>query len=642
MYNYILPDGNKKQYPKLIDGLTFAKDISNSLAKKAVAIKVNGNLHDLSDIIEDQSEVEIITRDHPDSLELIRHDCAHILAEAVQELFPDTQVTIGPVIENGFYYDFAREESFKLDDFDRIEKKMHEIISRNMPFEKKEVSYEEAYDMFSKKNEGYKLELLEAIPKNEKIKLYSQGEWLDLCRGPHMASTGFVGKAFKLMKIAGAYWRGDSNNVMLQRIYGTAFASEKDLNNHLNMLEEAEKRDHRKLGREMDLFHFQEEGPGSVFWHKKGWALFSELVGYMRRRSHRAGYMEVNTPDMLDRSLWEASGHWEKFGENMFTSETPDAKIYALKPMSCPGHVQIFKNGLKSYKELPIKYGEFGKVHRYEPSGALHGLMRVRHFTQDDGHVFITEDQITEECVKIHELILSIYKDFGFSNIVVKFSDRPEKRVGEDAVWDKAEEALKNAVISTNQEFELNPGEGAFYGPKLEYVLRDAIGRDWQCGTLQVDLNLPGRLGSFYIGKDGEKHVPVMLHRAIFGSLERFTGILIEHYSGKLPLWLAPLQVVIATISSNADDYAEDVKKYCDNNGIRVTFDNRNEKINYKIREHSHAKVPIMFIIGDNEVANNTVTIRRLGDNEQKELPFELAVNYLKKECQPPDIDNLS
>ena len=637
MYEYNLLDGSQREFESQITGAELAKSISDSLFKKTIAVKIDGQLSDLSDSLPNGSKIELITKEHPDALELIRHDCAHVLAEAVQEIFPETQVTIGPVIENGFYYDFYREESFKPEDLIKIEKKMHEIISKNRHFEKKEVSRNEAIQIFKDKNEEYKVELISAIPDDQTIKLYSQGDWFDLCRGPHMVSTGQIGKAFKLMKIAGAYWRGDSNNVMLQRIYGTAWSSSEQLNAYLNMLEEAEKRDHRKLGREMDLFHFQEEGPGSVFWHKKGWTLFTELIDYMKRKGQKAGYLEVNTPDMLDRSLWEKSGHWEKFGENMFTSTTPDEKIFALKPMNCPGHVQIFKNGLKSYRELPIKYAEFGKVHRYEPSGALHGLMRVRHFTQDDGHIFLTEEQIKEECVKVHELILSIYKDFGFDNIVVKFSDRPEKRVGDDSIWDKAEKALIDAVETTNQKYELNPGEGAFYGPKLEYVLRDAIGRDWQCGTLQVDFNLPGRLGSFYIGSDGEKHVPVMLHRAIFGSLERFTGILIEHYAGRLPLWISPTQIVIVTISSQADDYAKEVLEYCQNNNLRAEVDLRNEKISYKIREHISVKIPLLFVIGQKEIEDKTVTIRELGNTEQKTLSLTDAVSEIKMKALPPD-----
>ncbi|MFL2817768.1 MAG: threonine--tRNA ligase [Alphaproteobacteria bacterium] len=637
MYKYILLDGSQREFNKQITGLELAKSISDSLTKKIIAIKINNELSDLNDLLPNNSKIELITKSHAEALSLIRHDCAHVLAEAVQTIFPNTQVTIGPVIENGFYYDFFREESFKPEDLSVIEKKMHEIISRNERFEKKEVSRDEAIKIFQEKGEEYKVELIKDIPENDSIKIYSQGTWFDLCRGPHMSSTGQIGKAFKLMKIAGAYWRGDSKNVMLQRIYATAWTNMDELNSYINMLEEAEKRDHRKLGREMDLYHFQEEGPGSVFWHKKGWKLFTELIDYMKRKGLKAGYLEVNTPDMLDRSLWEKSGHWEKFGDNMFTSITPDEKIFALKPMNCPGHVQIFKNGLKSYRELPIKYAEFGKVHRYEPSGALHGLMRVRHFTQDDGHIFLTEEQIKDECIKVHELILSIYKDFGFENIVVKFSDRPEKRVGDDNIWDKAEKALMEAVDSTNQKYELNPGEGAFYGPKLEYVLRDAIGRDWQCGTLQVDFNLPGRLGSFYIGSDGEKHVPVMLHRAIFGSLERFTGILIEHYAGKLPLWISPVQVVILTISSQSDEYAQTIHNFCLKHAIRAELDIRNEKISYKIREHISVKIPILFIIGQKEIEDKTVTIREIGNNEQVTLSLEDAVSQIKDRAVPPD-----
>lgn len=638
MYKYTLLDGSQREFNKQISGLELAKSISDSLAKKIIAIKINNELSDLNDLLPNNSKIELITKSHAEALSLIRHDCAHVLAEAVQSIFPETQATIGPVIENGFYYDFYRKESFKPEDLSVIEKKMHEIVSRNERFEKKEVSRDEAIKIFQEKGEEYKVELIKDIPENDSIKIYLQGSWFDLCRGPHMPSTGQIGKAFKLMKIAGAYWRGDSNNVMLQRIYATAWTNMDELNSYINMLEEAEKRDHRKLGREMDLYHFQEEGPGSVFWHKKGWKLFTELIDYMKRKGLKAGYLEVNTPDMLDRSLWEKSGHWEKFGDNMFTSKTPDEKIFALKPMNCPGHVQIFKNGLKSYRELPIKYAEFGKVHRYEPSGALHGLMRVRHFTQDDGHIFLTEEQIKDECIKVHELILSIYKDFGFENIVVKFSDRPEKRVGDDSIWDKAEKALMDAVDSTNQKYELNPGEGAFYGPKLEYVLRDAIGRDWQCGTLQVDFNLPGRLGSFYIGSDGEKHVPVMLHRAIFGSLERFTGILIEHYAGKLPLWISPVQVVILTISSQSDEYAQSIHNYCLKHGIRAELDIRNEKISYKIREHISVKIPILFIIGQKETEDKTVTIREIGNNKQETLSFEDAVNQIKDRAIPPDL----
>ncbi len=633
-----MPNGAKQEYDVGISGAEIASYISNSLAKRAVAVKIDGVLSDLSDQILDDCSIEIVCRDDYSALELIRHDCAHVLAEAVQELFPGTQVTIGPVIENGFYYDFAREEPFRPDDLPIIEKKMGEIIARNELFVKEIWSRELVKDTFRKMGEDYKVELVDAIPEGDDIRIYRQGKWFDLCRGPHMPSTAKIGSAFKLMKIAGAYWRGDPRNPMLQRIYGTAWETNKHLSAYLHMLEEAEKRDHRRLGREMDLYHFQEEGPGSVFWHAKGWTLFSELVSYMRRRGQDASYLEVNTPDMLDRSLWETSGHWEKFGENMYTSQTPDKRIFALKPMNCPGHVQVYKNGLKSYRDLPVKLAEFGKVHRYEPSGALHGLLRVRHFTQDDAHIFISDDQITKECIEVHDLILSIYRDFGFKDVRVKFSDRPDVRVGDDDVWDRAETALKDAVASAGQEFELNPGEGAFYGPKLEYVLRDAIGRDWQCGTLQVDLNLPGRLGAFYIGSDGEKYTPVMLHRAIFGSLERFIGILIENHAGHLPLWITPVQVVVATITSEANSYADRVAAACSAAGLRVECDLRNEKINYKVREHSHAKVPAMLVVGAREEGEQSVSVRRLGSKSQTSLGVGEAVEALRKEAMPPDL----
>ncbi len=631
------PDGNKREYNAGITGTELAESISKSLAKKAVALAINGELVDLADEIKADAEVKIITRTDPEALELIRHDCAHVMAEAVQELFPDTQVTIGPVIENGFFYDFAREESFQLDDLEKIEKKMHEIIKRNAPFTKEFWSRDEAKKYFEAKGENYKVELVDAIPEGEDLKMYKQGEWQDLCRGPHMVSTGQIGTGFKLMKLAGAYWRGDSNNAMLQRIYGTAWASDKDLKAHLHMLEEAEKRDHRKLGREMDLFHLQEEAPGSVFWHDKGWTLFQNLINYMRRRQQDWGYLEVNSPDMMERTLWEKSGHWEKFGENMFTTETPDERVFCCKPMNCPGHVQIFKNGLKSYRDLPMKIAEFGKVHRYEPSGALHGIMRVRHFTQDDAHIFCTEEQITDVCVELNKQMLEMYKDFGFEKVVIKFSDRPEKRVGSDEIWDKSEAALKSAVEAAGLEWELNPGEGAFYGPKLEYVLRDAIGRDWQCGTTQVDLNLPGRLGAFYIGEDGEKHVPVMVHRAMFGSLERFTGILIENCSGHFPLWLAPLQVVVAPITSDVDDYAVEVKQKFLEAGFKVEVDLRNEKINRKVREHSLAKVPVILAVGKREQEEKTVSIRRLGSKNQTVTGLDEALANLKEEAISPD-----
>jgi threonyl-tRNA synthetase len=556
----------------------------------------------------------------------------------VQSLYPDTQVTIGPVIENGFYYDFARDESFTPEDLPVIEKKMAEIVASNHPFTVEVWSRDKARNVFAEKGEAFKVELVDAIPEGEDVKIYHQGDWFDLCRGPHMDTTGRIGKGFKLLKIAGAYWRGDSDRPMLQRIYGTAWASEEDLKAYLHQLEEAEKRDHRRLGREMDLFHFQEEAPGAVFWHAKGWALFQSLIGYMRRRQRDWGYLEVNSPDMMERKLWEQSGHWEKFAENMYIAETPDERVYCCKPMNCPGHVQIFKNGLKSYRDLPLRIAEFGKVHRYEPSGALHGLLRVRHFTQDDAHIFCTEDQITEECVKLNEQMLSIYRDFGFEDVRIKFSDRPEKRVGADAVWDKAETALKRAVGAAGLNYELNPGEGAFYGPKLEYVLRDAIGRDWQCGTVQVDLNMPERLGAFYIGPDGEKAVPVMIHRAMFGSLERFTGILMEHYAGHLPLWLAPTQAVVATIVSDADAYAETVLARLKEAGLRVEADLRNEKINYKVREHSVTKVPTMLVVGKREAEEGTVSVRRLGSQKQEVMKLDDAVKMLVDEAVPPDL----
>jgi len=638
MITLTFPDGANREYQSGLTGLDIANSISKSLGKKAVAIKLNSELKDLADPIEGDAKIEIVTREDDAALELIRHDAAHVMAEAVQELFPGTQVTIGPVIDNGFYYDFAREEPFHLDDLEKIEKKMRQIIQRNDPFTKEIWSRDQAKEFFADKGETYKVELIDMIPEGEDLRIYRQGDWLDLCRGPHMNSTGKVGSAFKLLKLAGAYWRGDSDREMLQRIYGTAWASDKELKQYLFMLEEAEKRDHRRLGREMDLYHFQEEAPGSVFWHPKGWTMFQSLINYMRRKQTQAGYTEVNSPDLMDKGLWETSGHWEKFGENMFTSQTPDERIYALKPMNCPGHVQIFKNGLKSYRDLPAKIAEFGKVHRYEPSGALHGLLRVRSFTQDDAHIFCTREQITEECVIVNDLILSIYRDFGFEDVRIKYSDRPETRVGEDDVWDEAESALKTAVDAAGLDYELNPGEGAFYGPKLEYVLRDAIGRDWQCGTLQVDLNLPGRLGAFYIAQDGEKYTPVMLHRAMFGSLERFAGILVEHYAGHFPLWLSPLQVVVCTITSDADEYGAQVVEKLRAAGLHAQADFRNEKINYKVREHSVGKVPVLFVCGMREAEEQTVSIRRLGSREQASLPLSEAISQLVEEATPPDL----
>ena len=630
------PDGNKKEVDKGINGLELASQISKSLAKESVAIKINNEIKDISLPINSDASVAILKRDSEEALELIRHDCAHVMAEAVQELFPGTQVTIGPAIENGFYYDFARDEPFTVADLPKIEKKMHDIIQRNKNFIREVWSKEESIKHFKDKGENYKVELINDLPDNEEISIYKQGDWLDLCRGPHMVSTKQIGKAFKLMKVAGAYWRGDSSNTMLTRIYGTAWATEKDLEQHLLQIEEAEKRDHRKLGREMDLFHFQEEAPGAVFWHPKGWTLFQSLINYMRNRQDKAGYVETNTPDMMDKSLWETSGHWDKFSDMMFRTEAKDDKIYAIKPMNCPGAVEIFKQGLKSYRDLPFLLSEFGKVHRYEPSGALHGLMRVRAFTQDDAHIFCTEDQITQESKTVCDLILSIYKDFGFDNVRIKFSDRPEKRVGDDAIWDKAEAALMQAMEATGLEYTLNPGEGAFYGPKLEFVLRDAIGRDWQCGTLQVDLNLPGRLGATYIGEDGNKKIPVMLHRALFGSLERFTGILIEHYAGHLPFWLSPLQAVIATITSDTDEYAYEVQKVLVSKGIRAEIDTRNEKIGYKIREHSNSKVPAIIAVGKKEAQDKTVSVRRIGSSETKTFKLEDIVTSLSKEAKSP------
>ena len=636
------PDGAKRAVQAGTTGLDVAKSIAPSLAKRSVAMSLNGKLADLAAPIKADAAIKFLTREDKEALELIRHDAAHVMAQAVQELYPGTQVTIGPVIDNGFYYDFAREEPFTPEDLPKIEAKMREIVARDAPFSCEVVDRKAAKKLFADKGETFKLELIDAIPEGDEIKLYSQREWLDLCRGPHMTSTGKVGKGFKLLKIAGAYWRGDSTRPMLQRIYGTAWASEDDLKAYLHQLEEAEKRDHRRLGREMDLFHFQEEAPGAVFWHPKGWALFTALIAYMRRRQNAWGYVEVNSPDMLERKLWELSGHWEKFAENMYIAETPDERIYCCKPMNCPGHVQIFKHGLKSYRDLPLRLAEFGKVHRYEPSGALHGLLRVRHFTQDDAHIFCTEDQITEECVKLNEQMLSIYRDFGFTDVRIKFSDRPDKRVGSDEVWDKAEAALKRAVEAAGLDYELNPGEGAFYGPKLEYVLRDAIGRDWQCGTIQVDLNMPMRLGAFYIGPDGEKTVPVMIHRAMFGSLERFTGILIEHYAGHLPLWLAPVQAVVATIVSDADVYAVEVLEALHKAGLRAEADLRNEKINYKVREHSLAKVPILLVVGKREAEERTVSVRRLGSQEQQVMKLDAAVKLLVDEAVPPDLREAS
>ncbi|MFK4819345.1 threonine--tRNA ligase [Ochrobactrum quorumnocens] len=645
------PDGSVREYNAATTGAELAESISKSLAKKAVAYAVDGTVRDLSDPLGASGAIEILTREDPRSLELIRHDTAHVLAEAVQELFPGTQVTIGPVIENGFYYDFARNEPFTPDDLPVIEKKMREIIQRNKPFTKQVWSREKAKQVFADKGESYKVELVDAIPEGQDLKIYNQGEWFDLCRGPHMASTGQIGNSFKLMKVAGAYWRGDANNPMLTRIYGTAFANDNDLQAYLHMLEEAEKRDHRRLGREMDLFHFQEEGPGVVFWHAKGWRMFQTLVSYMRRRLDSHGYQEVNAPQVLDKSLWETSGHWGWYRDNMFKvtvagDDTDDDRVFALKPMNCPGHVQIFKHGLKSYRDLPIKLAEFGNVHRYEPSGALHGLMRVRGFTQDDAHVFCTEEQMASECLRINDLILSVYKDFGFKGITIKLSTRPEKRVGSDELWDRAESVMMTVLEQIKEQSEdiktgILPGEGAFYGPKFEYTLKDAIGREWQCGTTQVDFNLPERFGAFYIDSNSEKTQPVMIHRAICGSMERFLGILIENFAGHMPLWFAPIQVVVATITSEADGYAAEVAAKLKAAGLQVTTDVRNEKINYKVREHSLQKVPVILVCGMREAEEKTVNMRRLGSQAQVSMTLDEAIAQLSEEATPPDLVRL-
>ena len=628
MPNITLPDGKQLSFSESVTGFQLAEKISKSLSKQALIISVDGQLKDLDFKIEKDSKVKIFTSKDKEGLETIRHDTAHILAMAVQELFPGTQVTIGPVIEDGFYYDFARKEPFTQEDLEKIENKMKDIVDRNEKTYREVWKRNDAIKHFKNNGEHYKAEIINSIPEGEEVSIYFHGKWHDLCRGPHLSSTGKIGKYFKLTKVSGAYWRGDSNNEMLQRVYGTSWSTQKELDEYLNRIEEAEKRDHRKLGKEMDLFHFREESPGSVFWHEKGWNLFQKLISYMRTKQDHAGYKEINTPEILDRTLWEKSGHWEKFGANMYTSTTPDEKVFAIKPMNCPGCVQVFNQGLKSYRDLPLKMSEFGKVHRYEPSGALHGLLRVRAFTQDDAHIFCTEEQITQECLSVTNLILEIYKDLGFENVILKYSDRPELRVGDDAVWDKSEAALLEAIKETKLEYTINKGEGAFYGPKIEFVLRDAIGRDWQCGTLQVDLNLPGRLGATYVEKDGSKKIPVMLHRALFGSLERFIGILIENYSGKLPFWLTPLQVVVIPISSDFDDYSKKVNHELKKVGISSEVDLKNHNLNYKIREHSLLKVPLLLICGKKEVDSNTVTIRRLDSNKQENMDFN---EFIKK-----------
>ena len=634
-----LPDGSRRPFDVPPTGTDVAASIGPGLAKAAIAVKVDGEVRDLARPIGRDAAVEIVTRRSDEALELIRHDAAHVMAEAVQELFPGTQVTIGPAIENGFYYDFARETPFSTEDLEVIERKMHEIVARDEPFVREVLDRDEAQVQFKVEHEDYKAEIIAGLPEGEPVTVYHQGQWRDLCRGPHLPSTGHVGKGFKLLKVAGAYWRGDSNNEMLQRIYGTAWRDEKELKAHLHQLEEAERRDHRRLGREMNLFHFQEEAPGSAFWHPRGWSLYLRLIEYMRRRQDAAGYVEISTPELMDRSLWELSGHWETFREHMFTSETEDGRVFAVKPMNCPGGVQVFRQGMKSYRDLPLRVAEFGRVHRYEPSGALHGLMRVRAFTQDDAHIFCTPEQMEAECRTVIALIVDIYRDFGFEDVRIKFSDRPEKRIGSDEVWDRLEGALRGALDGMGVEYGVNPGEGAFYGPKIEFVLRDAIGRDWQCGTLQVDLNLPERLDAAYIGEDGERHRPVMLHRALFGSLERFLGILLEHYAGHLPFWLAPLQAVVATITGDADDYADEVAAAARKAGLQVELDRRNEKIGYKIREHSVRKVPVMLVVGRNEVEARTVAVRRLGGRNQEVLALDTAIDRLKAEAAGPDQD---
>jgi threonyl-tRNA synthetase len=634
-----LPDGSVRRFDGAVTGTTVAEAIGPGLARAALAMHLDGRLVDLASPIEHDASVRFVTRRDPDALGMIRHDAAHVLAEAVQDLYPGTQVTIGPAIEDGFYYDFARNEPFTPEDFPAIEARMRDIIARNAPFVRSVIDREEAIEFFKARGEKYKAQLIEDLPRSETITLYSQGDWIDLCRGPHLRGTGDVGTAFKLMKVAGAYWRGDHRNAMLSRIYGTAWRDQKELDAYLHRLAEAERRDHRRIGKEMDLFHLQEEAAGSIFWHPKGWKLYRTTEDYMRRRLDATGYQEIRTPQLVDRALWEASGHWEKFREHMFVAQVPDEdKVLALKPMNCPCHVQVFNQGIRSYRELPLRLAEFGSCHRYEPSGALHGIMRVRAFTQDDAHIFCTEAQIASETVRFVDLLSGIYRDFGFEDFRVKFSDRPTTRAGSDAVWDRAEAALKEACAIAGVEYELNPGEGAFYGPKLEFVLRDAIGRDWQCGTLQVDFVLPERLDAEYVGEDGARHRPVMLHRAILGSFERFLGILIEQYAGRFPLWLAPVQVVVATIVSDADDYARDVAAALAAAGLAVRTDLSNQKINAKVREHSLAHVPVLAVVGRREAEQRTVALRRLGGEAQETLALEEAVARLAAEATPPDL----
>ena len=635
MISITLPDGSAREFESGSSGADIAAAIGPGLAKAALAIRLDGVLVDLATPVESDAAIEIVTARDPDALELLRHDAAHVMAEAVKELYPETQITIGPTIEDGFFYDFARATPFTPDDLEAIEARMHDIVKRNEPVTREVWARDEAIAFFKGEGEHYKAEIIADLPNAETISLYRQGGFVDLCRGPHLPSTGKLGKAFKLMKLAGAYWRGDSNNEMLQRIYGTAWASEEDLAAYLHRIAEAERRDHRRLGREMELFHFQDEAVGMVFWHPKGWTLHRLLTGYVRRKLEAAGYVEVNTPQLVDRGLWERSGHWEKFREHMFTVES-DERTFALKPMNCPCHVQIFRQGLKSYRDLPLRMAEFGACHRYEPSGALHGLMRVRGFTQDDAHIFCTHDQINAESAAFCDLALGMYRDFGFDDVVIRFADRPAVRAGADEVWDRAEAALRSAAAAAGVDYELNPGDGAFYGPKLDFVLRDAIGREWQCGTLQVDFVLPERLDASYIGEDGEKHRPVMLHRAILGSIERFMGVLIEHYAGRFPLWLAPLQAVVATITRDGDDFAAEVVAALRAAGLRAEADTTNEKIGYKVRRHSLAKVPVLLAIGKREAAERTVSIRRLGSDQQEVLALDEAVATLVEQASPP------
>ena len=633
-----LPDGRTLAFAGAPSGHEVAERIGRKLAKDALAIKVDGEVRDLSRPITGDATVEIVTRTHADARELLRHDAAHVMAEATQALYPDTQVTFGPPTDTGFYYDFARKEPFTPDDLARIEERMHDIVNRDETIVREVWDRQEAIRYFEDIGETYKAEHIQTLPEDTEIRIYRQGDWLDLCKGPHLPSTGKLGHAFKLLKVSGAYWRGDQNNEQLQRVYGTAWEDEKHLKDYLNMLAEAERRDHRRLGRELGLFHQQDEAVGSVFWHPKGWSLYLAIERFIRDSLDRADYVEVKTPQLIDRSLWEQSGHWEKFHENMFTAQTEDERTWAVKPMNCPGHVQVFKQGITSYRDLPYRMAEFGCCHRYEPSGALHGLMRVRAFTQDDAHIFCTEDQINAETRRFCDLLQNVYAAFGFTEVAVKFSDRPAKRAGSDAVWDKAESALRDAVESTGLPYTLNPGEGAFYGPKLEFVLRDALGRDWQCGTLQVDFVLPERLDATYVGEDGAKHRPVMLHRAILGSFERFIAILIEEYAGRFPLWLAPVQVVVATITDAADAYAEDVTARLRAAGVRVESDLRNEKINYKVREHSNQKVPVIAVVGAREAEEGTVALRRLGSKAQEVLALDAAVTILSQESTPPRV----